>query len=359
MIFAVIPWGKKYENNAMFDYTDKASQSELNLAYKRMKLRFEELGHVINTIDLYKDLTKVDFFLFFDFFPEWVIKLTKLGLDSKMVYCNAEPPTVKIINSEEGYEKLKKIFPYIMTWNKDLIDNKRIFWRTIPYIFEKKENKIPFSQKKLLTSISANKKSNYKYEIYSTREELISFFEKAIPDQFDMFGSGWDGTWHSSYRGRAQDKAETYSHYKYALALENTRNVNGYVTEKIFDCLTSGIVPIYLGADDILDYVPKECFIDYRNFGTPQKLMDYILSITKEKYDEYIKAANQCISSDELAYHFSGEMYADNILYMVKEGNMEGFQADRVQLLKIKISIYVHKIIQDLKKWLKELSDRS
>ena len=29
------------------------------------------------------------------------------------------------------------------------------------------------------------------------------------------------------------------------------KNVKGYVSEKILDCLVSGIVPIYAGADDI------------------------------------------------------------------------------------------------------------
>ena len=42
----------------------------------------------------------------------------------------------------------------------------------------------------------------------------------------------------------------------------------GYVTEKIFDCLTCGTVPIYLGAPNIADYVPRDCFVDMRDLGS-------------------------------------------------------------------------------------------
>ena len=40
------------------------------------------------------------------------------------------------------------------------------------------------------------------------------------------------------------------------------RNVNGYVTEKIFDAFKAGCVPVYWGAENITKYVPAECFID-------------------------------------------------------------------------------------------------
>ena len=39
-----------------------------------------------------------------------------------------------------------------------------------------------------------------------------------------------------------------------------------------FDAFVAGNIPIYWGADDIEDYIPKNCFIDRRNFSNHEKL---------------------------------------------------------------------------------------
>ena len=339
MIFAVIPWAEKFNNNEIFNVASVTNKNGLAEPYADMKKRFEEKGHIINTIDMYNDLSQVDYFLFFDWFPEWIYKLSGMGFSDRMVYCNAEPPTVRSLNSLEGYQRLKRFFPYIMTWNKDVIDNKRFFYRTIPYNFTDHVDNTPFIDKKLLTSISANKKSNYKDELYTEREKLITFFENTVPDQFDMYGVGWDKAGHSSYKGRPESKFETYNGYKFALALENTKNVKGYVTEKIFDCLTGNIVPVYMGADDICDYVSDNCFIDYRKFDSPKDLLDYLLSIDENQYKGYLDEAKKVISSKELQYKFSGKMYADNVLTLANNANMQGFKIDAFDRLKIGVVV--------------------
>ena len=353
MRFAIIPWGERFLQNKMFDAESTVNKNGLVESYASMKRYFIDCGHEVNTIDLYEDLTSVDYFLFFDWFPEWIYKLMKLGLESRMVYCNAEPPTVRKLNTEEGYKTVSKFFPYIMTWNKDFVDNKRVFWRTIPYNFFVSDNDVPYEQKKLLTSISANKTSDYKDELYTERERLIYYFEEAMPDQFDMYGVGWDVKKHPSYKGRAESKPITYSGYKYALALENTCNVRGYVTEKIFDCLTCGIVPVYYGADDICDYVPADCFIDYRRFMDPKALGEYLLSITKEQYDKYVEAGEKAISSDVLRRTFSGEMYAQNIIDMSLKATRNDFRINRKDRVIIAVKVKKKAIASRIKKAIK------
>jgi hypothetical protein len=54
--------------------------------------------------------------------------------------------------------------------------------------------------------------------------------------------------------------------YKFSICYENARDTPGYITEKIFDCFFAGCVPIYWGANNITDHIPKECFIDKRDF---------------------------------------------------------------------------------------------
>lgn len=355
MNFAVIPWDTKFCNNEIFNVQSPTNQNGLAEPYFELKGYLEENEHTICTIDLIEDYSKVDFFLFFEWIEEWMDVIIRKGFANRMVYCNAEPPTVRSLNSIEGYKKVCKYFPYVMTWNKDIVDNKTFFYRTIPYNFDKHDNVKTFDCKKLLTSISANKKSDYLDELYSERERLITFFENAIPDQFDMYGVGWDNSGHPSYKGRPESKFDTYQDYKFALALENTKNVKGYVTEKIFDCLTGNIVPIYMGAEDITDYVSKDCFIDYRDYKSPNELLDYLLSIDEERHNKYLEAARREVACLKEKGIFSGSEYARNILSLSNGEHKNSFKVSESDMRVLHNRVLKHKIIKRVKSFAKSI----
>jgi len=61
------------------------------------------------------------------------------------------------------------------------------------------------------------------------------------------------------FRGPCDRKRETVRRYRFGIAYENTA-WPGYVTEKIIDCFVAGVVPVYLGAPDVSDYVPPLAF---------------------------------------------------------------------------------------------------
>lgn len=353
MIIAVIPWADKFNNNEIFNVMSPTNQNGLAEPFADMKSYIESQGHEIRTIDLVTDYDKVDVYLFFDWIEKWIDKLTRLGQAHKLVYCNAEPPTVRSLNTVDGYRTVRKFFPYIMTWNKNFVDDKVFFYRTIPYNFEDHKATVSFEDKKLLCSISANKKSDYVDELYTERERLITFFENKVPDQFDMYGVGWADSGHPSYKGSPKSKFDTYDNYKFALALENTRNVRGYVTEKIFDCLTGNVVPVYYGADDILDYVPKDCFIDYRDFDNPQALLDYLLSIDDKKYADYISAAKKAVAKIKADGTFSGARYGKNVLDLAGNAHNTKFSIDATEAKKLHIRVIKNKYITKVKQIIK------
>ena len=63
-------------------------------------------------------------------------------------------------------------------------------------------------------------------------------------------------------RDNRQGKLDTMATYKFTLAFENAI-ANDYVTEKFFEPLAAGSVPVYLGAPNIEEYAPGEnCFIN-------------------------------------------------------------------------------------------------
>ena len=81
-------------------------------------------------------------------------------------------------------------------------------------------------------------------------------------------------------------KINEYRKYKFVIAFENVIDKD-YVTEKFYDPLIAGSVPVYLGAPNIEEFAPGEnCFVDVRQFDGPRSLACFI---------------NQCYE-DELLY---------------------------------------------------------
>ena len=66
------------------------------------------------------------------------------------------------------------------------------------------------------------------------------------------------------------------SHYPFYLALENSES-SGYATEKLWQGLLAGSVPVYWGAPDVLSLIPhKDAVIDVRSFQTIEALTTYL-----------------------------------------------------------------------------------
>jgi hypothetical protein len=100
--------------------------------------------------------------------------------------------------------------------------------------------------------------------------------------------------------------------YKFAICFENCI-FSGWITEKIIDCLFAGCIPVYWGDPNIEKYIPKGCFIDFRDFKNFSDLEKYMRGITEEEYNRYIKNINEFIASP-LYYEFSQQKYVDEMI---------------------------------------------
>ena len=354
MNFAVIPWSKNELNDYIFySIDDRGEKVPTPTAAYLMQEEFKRLGHVIHTVDLFNDLMKVDFFLFYVLDWDWVKKITELGLEKRMVYCNAEPPTVSECNTPNGYETLKRYFAYILTWNPDWIDNRRIFLRNIPYFFDFQPSLISFEERKLITAISANKRSKWKDELYTERENSYRYFEEHYPDEFDFYGVGWENTNHPCYKGKIKDKKQIFHNYLFAICFENTRMDKNYITEKIWDCLNSQIVPIYAGAKNVKEYIPEDCFIDFYQFKSYDELADYLIHMSKEQYEKYLYSAKKLLENKKVVYLFSGEKYAQDILNAVS--HRTEFSMHFYDKIYVRIYPVYLKLVSELKNFVKKL----
>ena len=83
--------------------------------------------------------------------------------------------------------------------------------------------------------------------------------------------------------------------FKFCIAMENSITED-YVTEKVYDALAAGCVPIYYGAPNIERFIPTaDSIINYRDFMDPVKLGQEVrrLSENETAYAEKLAWRNQ------------------------------------------------------------------
>ena len=215
--------------------------------------------------------------------------------------------------------KVHDLFPTILTWNDNYVDGKKFhkFCWPVPSYFPVVPE-TSFKNKKLLVNISGNKFSSRSRELYSARRNTIRHFERKQPDQFDLYGIGWNRLetgrgFYPSYRGQVKHKWDVYPFYRFGLCYENMRDESGYITEKIFDCMRADCVPIYWGASNITDYVDAEAFIDRRRFKSDAELESFLVAVTESEYEKYRQAIKSYLASDRFSA-FLPPAFADTII---------------------------------------------
>lgn len=195
-------------------------------------------------------------------------------------------------------------------------------------------SQIPFNERKQVVLVAGNKKSSSSKGLpisilygarvkllYPERMKLVTALAEA--KCIDLYGKGWDTEARESvqdaYKGplASDAKYRTLGLYKFAVCLENA-SFPGYVTEKIFDALLAGTVPIYLGDPLIEKSVPKDAFIDLRDFADHDSLISYITGMTEDRHQEYLAAGARFLSSPEFAAH-THEMFVQTVLTFIDE----------------------------------------
>ena len=232
-----------------------------------------------------------------------------------------------------------KLFKKVFTWSDDLIniDSKKYIKINFSFDISDTIYKNIQGKEKLCCLISGNKKSNHINELYSERVDAIRWFEKNHLDEFDLFGIGWKNIAYGenryinyilrkspsftkffsrkflSYKGSIERKKPILEKYKFSICYENIKDVPGYITEKIFDSFFAGCIPIYLGANNISEYIPSNCFIDKRKFTSYEDLYNYIKNVSDDEYMEYLSNIEYFLNSDK-SIQFSNDYFAKTLL---------------------------------------------
>jgi hypothetical protein len=304
------------------DMEDRIFRSSCNI----LRVLLAEKGIHLTTYDM-GDIKDADRVIFFNLDEELLRRCLDAQLEKdKLVLFLFEP---RVVVPGQYQPEVWKYFGRIFTFCDDLIEKFGFTRMFIPQGQSHLPGLTPFGERKLMTLINSNKYSFVEGELYSLRRRAIRFFE-ASPLEFDLYGVGWGNNpffafqlisyarmalahrqllsfmldafkslkRYSSYRGTVVDKIKALDYYKFCICFENEA-CDGYITEKIFDCLFAGTVPIYLGAPNVERYIPGETFIDMRAFSDFSTLGVYLNGMSEEDFAAKQSAGRHFLTSRE------------------------------------------------------------
>jgi len=186
-----------------------------------------------------------------------------------------------------------------------------------------------FLDRKLCSAVWGNKSSPDPRSLYPLRRKMIETF--SLHEGFDLFGPGWGlERWATSpflrtaWKGTIQPglKRRILSRYRFSLAFENA-SFPGYVTEKLFDCLIAGTVPVYYGAPDVAEALGVKGWsrlplIDARKFSGPVEILRYLSKMPEREWRSYREAGWAWMNSSA-ADPYRIETFCDTILDAILE----------------------------------------
>jgi len=149
--------------------------------------------------------------------------------------------------------------------------------------------------------------------LYDKRQEIITYFDH-VKTPFELYGSGWntrfikpgladalvsrflrkvnyfDKIERPCYKGPLEDKQKLLNDTVFNFCYENISRYEGYVSEKIWDSIAAGSIPVYWPSWCVPDdYIPKWAYVDASKYSSPDDLIKILKSISAEEQLEWQK----------------------------------------------------------------------
>ena len=328
MMYASV-YADGHSANSLFSQDDSVHRYNPTFTPRLLRQTFLDHGVEINTPDLNAGR---------DLAFELHLEGRALGERTRPRFLIAlENPNINKLNASSHYCQQ---FDGVFAWDPRLFHVPQVTPILIPHPMECGEFEGWDQRPRFSCLINANKafKEVLPSDLYLERLKTIRWYEKNAPDQFDLYGMGWEKSVPAytalgrlarlgsrlktrlfgvppfpSYRGAVSDKAAVLRTTRFSYCYENSRDLSNYITEKIFDSLAQGCVPVYWGADNVLDYIPANCFIDRRKFANTAEVHRFISAITAQEYAQYQANIARFMKS-EVAARFSSAHFARQVV---------------------------------------------
>lgn len=307
-------------DNYCFTHRDAPIGDDLLLPFVHLAEAARAHGHECVTLDLVprrdsddgprSRFEGLDAIVFIDA-PDTRIPMVRAALASGLpLYLITFENALILPENWVGHERFKRVF----TWHDGLVASGGRYVK-LNYAQEFPQELPRTPKRKLCAMIASNKQSAHPDSLYPRRVAAVRWFERWHPFDFDLYGYGWADF--PSWRGPVRSKREVLQHYSFSICFENAE-APGYITEKIFDSMIAGCVPVYLGAPNVADHLgTHDCFIDGHladpKYGGYGALYDLLTSINPVGYAARRHATEHFFRSPQ-ARPFTTQAFAKTIL---------------------------------------------
>jgi hypothetical protein len=325
------PSSPAYYENRLFDVTNQhLNRDETLMPFVRLREALQAEGASLNTADLLPQ--RQNTLEICDYYSLGVLETYKTLIGRPDVRIRAfvilEPPVVEP-RLYQALPELTAAFERVYVHNTvgdgyslagvDTSKLRQLYWPqtrndVISKYWERRER-----QQRVVVINGNHIPHPVPNELYSKRIEAMSGLARF--GVVDLYGRGWHKWWSrasmwwpywknrrtlmSIYHGACDSKYEVLSRYTLSLCFENMA-MQGYVTEKLFDCLYAGTVPLYLGATDIAELVPPEVYVDCRQFASWQDMYATIKALSARQIEEIRDAGRGFIESEAYRKYYHG-----------------------------------------------------
>ena len=293
----------------------------LFLPFVRLAERLKSEGIELHTVDMLP-VEKFDAFYFFDMPGKKTEKYFRYAKE------HGKPTILHVWENHfiaRGNARFDRYadFDAVLTYNDDAV---RDFGCTkvnygIAFPSDVPEG-LPFADRRFAVMISAPMKRHIPGNVSYLRLRTLDFYAKSHPNQIDLYGRGWDrGVYrfqarpeifrfthamfldkllprvrYPFWKGPCARKRDVLGNYRFVYCYENTDKIPGYITEKIFDVLMAGAVPVYLNHPSADRYIPRDTYIDRKDFASDELLYDCLSSMSEARWSEYRKSGISFLS---------------------------------------------------------------
>lgn len=249
--------------------------------------------------------------------PDMIERLKKVSAP-KYLYIFECP----LIRPKDWNESTHSMFDRVFTYDRQKLNSPKYAHYLMPYSMSRAIQTTLKSE--WLCLVASNKVILRLLSGYDDRRKVIEYFRQSRQGGFSLYGRGWEFysgpsrllnrlfakfgpnfpwlKWFSTslpfYRGALNDKMQTISKYKFIYCNENFSHP-GYITEKIFDAMWAGSVPVYSGPPDINEFIPASCYVNSGEFGSVDKLVQHLRAMREDEYQNYLANIRKFLNSEK------------------------------------------------------------
>jgi hypothetical protein len=345
----ISPTSPSYANDRLFDLSPPLNRDNLLQIWYDLRQSCLDCGWEVKTWDNLAD--EFDVYLILDPYPQ---KLKIIGPERlrRSIVQFGEPPDVVPLQYEENNLKyIAENCPFVLCYNRSLCEKYGFIyrrWQIHPYL-QKEPHVVAASDRAGVGMVATNKYKRSFLSKLKFRLEFVKTISKnpELANNFVLYGSNWLKAigvmrtlipnviagncriidkallkienkipWNMNlkkfYKGFVDSKAEVLTKCKFNVIIESMY-WQGYVSEKIFDAIQYGCVPIYFGSDDVGDSVPSSIFINGRSFSDPMDAIRFALSLLDSDVDDMIQKGQTWLGSEEFEANFGRQAYIESI----------------------------------------------